>query len=237
LTQTPTKNPSRFSSEPSAIKFSWFSKIVVDLENNITAFVIAIRNFLKDLSDAHLNSFLANWPAPNCKTRSVFPRSLPVLSWMPAAVKAAGKQTKFMVNMLASLANHLSWGQTYTERDFGADFLEKYGWTEFIGLRGPIASDRMACGFLFLGPQIEYPRHSHEAEEVYVPLTGPTLWQCGDQDWAYRAPGRPIYHASWVAHAMQTESVPLLALYLWHGGNLGAEITYRIEPISEYSAL
>jgi len=139
---------------------------------------------------------------------------------MPAAVKAVGKQTEFMVNMLARLANHLTWGQTYSAQDFGAGFLEKYGWTEFIGLRGPIASDRMACGFLFLGPQIGYPRHSHEAEEVYVPLTGQTLWQRGDQDWAYRVPALPIYHASWVPHAMRTETVPLLALYLWRGGNL-----------------
>ena len=193
---------------------------MVDLENNIIALVSAIRNFLEGLNDTHLNSFLADWPLTHCMTRSVYPLSLPVLSWMPAAVEAAGKQIEFIVKMLASLTNHLTWGQTYSAQDFGAGFLERYGWTEFIGLRGPIASDRMACGFLFLGPRIEYPRHSHEAEEVYIPLTGQTLWQRGDQDWAYRTAGLPIYHASWVPHAMRTESVPLLALYLWHGGDL-----------------
>ena len=194
--------------------------MAVDLENEIISFVYAIRNFLKNLNDPHLDSFLANWPAPNCITRSVRPRSLPVLSWMPAAVKATGKQTEFLVGRLAFLANQLTWGQTYSAQDFGAGFLEKYGWTEFIGLRGPIASHRMACGVLFLGPQIEYPRHSHAAEEIYVPLTGQTLWQCGDQEWVYRTPGLPVYHASSVWHAMRTESVPLLALYLWRGGNL-----------------
>ncbi len=193
---------------------------MVDLENTIIAFVSAIRNFLQGLNDAHLKPFLANWPSSDCKIRSIAPHSLPVLSWMPAAVRAAGKQTEFMVNRLASLADHLTWGQTYSARDFGAGFLKKYGWTELIGLRGPIASERVACGFLFLGPQIEYPRHSHEAEEVYVPLTGQTLWQRGDQDWGYRTPGLPIHHAAGVPHAMRTESVPLLALYLWRGGNL-----------------
>ena len=192
----------------------------MDLENNIIAFVITIRNFLKDLNDARLNSFLANWPSPIGKLRPSNPRSLPVISWMPAAVKAAAKQTEFMVNGLASLANQLTWGQTYSAQDFGAGFLEKYGWTEFIGLRGPIASERLACGVLFLGPQLEYSRHSHAAEEIYVPLTGQTLWQCGDQDWACRPPGLPIYHASGVPHAMRTESAPLLAIYLWRGGNL-----------------
>ena len=193
---------------------------MVDLGNDIIAFIIAIRHFLQRLNDPHLNPFLENWPPSNCRMRSVAPRSLPVLSWMPAAVKAAGKQTEFMVKMLASHANHLAWGQTYSAQDFGAGFLERYGWTEFIGLRGPIASERLACGFLLLGPQIEYPRHRHEAEEVYLPLTGQTLWQCGDQDWVYRSPGLPIYHAACVPHAMRTESRPLIALYLWRGGDL-----------------
>ncbi len=189
-------------------------------KNNIIALIIAIRDFLEGIKDVHLKTFLADWPAANCMTRSVLPHGLPVLSWMPAAVKAAGKKTEVIVKMLASLANHIAWGQTYSAEDFGAGFLEKYGWTEFIGLRGPIASNRIACGFLVLGPEVEYPRHSHEAEEVYVPLTGQTLWQRSNQDWAYRAPGLPIYHAAWVPHAMRTETVPLLALYFWRGGNL-----------------
>ena len=189
-------------------------------ENNIIALIIAIRNFLEDLNDIHLKPFLADWPSAKRMTRFVLPHGLPVLSYLPAAVKAAGKKTEIIVKMLASLANHISWGQTYSALDFGAGFLERYGWTELIGLRGPIASNRMACGFLFLGPQIEYPRHSHEAEEVYVPLTGQTRWQRSNQDWIYRDPGLPIYHASWVPHAMRTETVPLLALYLWRGGNL-----------------
>ena len=193
---------------------------MVDIENNFIPFIVAIHDYFKSLNDTRYNSFLTKWPASSFKMRSVSPCSLPVLSWMPAAVKAAGRETAFLVKTLASLANDLAWGQTYSAQDFGAGFLEKYGWTEFIGLRGPIACERMACGVLFLGPQIEYPRHSHEAEEVYVPLTEPTRWQRGDQDWADCAAGQPIYHASRVPHAMRTESVPLLALYLWCGGDL-----------------
>jgi hypothetical protein len=189
-------------------------------QNNIIALITAIRDFLEDIKNAPIETFLADWPSANFKTRSVLPHSLPVLSWMPAVVKAAGKNTEGIVKMLASLANHIAWGQTYSAQDFGAGFLEKYGWTELIGQRGPIASNRIACGFLFLGPEIEYPRHSHEAEEVYVPLTGQTLWQHADQDWAYRVPGLPIFHTSWMPHAIRTETAPLLAIYLWQGGNL-----------------
>jgi len=180
----------------------------------------AIHRFLQDLGDPHLNSFLADWSSAKSPTRSVIPNGLPVLSWMPAAVAAARKEAASLVDMLASAVNQTAWGQTYSAQDFSSGFLEKYGWTELIGLRGPVASDRMACGFLFLGPEIEYPRHSHEAEEIYVPLTGPTFWRRGNKDWELRTPCRPIYHASRVPHAMRTESVPLLALYLWRGTNL-----------------
>ena len=193
---------------------------MLDLAPNIVALINAIRSFLAELDDTHLNTFLPDWPPENCRVRPVAPHALPVLVCMPAAVQAAGKKGAFIVNKLASLANHIAWGQTYSAQDFGVGFLEKYGWTELIGQRGPVTSDRIACGFLLLGPQIEYPRHSHEAEEVYLPLTGRTLWQQSPQEWVYREPCLPIYHAPRVPHAMRTESVPLLALYLWRGANL-----------------
>ena len=137
-------------------------------ENNLIAFIAAIRDFLEGIKDVHIESFLADWPSANCITRSVLPHRLPVLSWLSAAVKAADKKTEGIVKMLAAQANHIAWGQTYSAQDFGVEFLEKYGWTEFIGKRGPITSK----------------------------------------------------HASWVPHAMRTETVPLIALYLWRGGNL-----------------
>ena len=188
--------------------------------NNIIPLIIEIRDFLEGLNDIYLKQLLADWPSTKRVTRSVLPQSLSVLSYLPAVVKATTKKTETLVKRLTLMAHHMAWGQTYTAQDLGAGFLEKYGWTELIGLRGPFASNRVACGFLLLGPQIEYPSHFHEAEEVYVPLTKKTLWQRGKQSWGYRTPGRPIYHASRMPHAIRTEAIPLLALYLWRGGNL-----------------
>jgi Dimethlysulfonioproprionate lyase len=188
--------------------------------DNINALIRIIHNFLEGLEHTHIKPFLADWPSPESTTHAVLPCRLPVLSCLTALVEAAGKETAILVNRLASLANHMAWGQTYSLQDVSSDFLEKYGWTELIGQRGPITSNRMACGFLLLGSQVEYPRHCHEAEEVYVPLTLQTFWQQGKQEWICRVPGVPIYHASWRSHAMRTETTPLLALYLWRGSNL-----------------
>jgi hypothetical protein len=190
------------------------------VSQNIIALINAIRGFLCKLDDVHLKAFLADWPPVKSPMRNIVPRTLPVVDWLPEAVKAACSNGASIVNKLAAIANQIAWGQTYSVEDFGSGFLEKYGWTELIGQRGPVASNRIACGVLILGPQIEYPRHSHEAEEVYVPLTGRTLWQQDQQKWDYRTACRPIYHAPRVPHAMRTESVPLLALYLWRGADL-----------------
>ena len=84
--------------------------------------------------------------------RPIVPMRLPVLACMQQAVKTASEKTRAIVSMLAAMADQMAWGQTYSDEDFGAGFLEKYGWTEFIGLRGPIPSEQMACGVLMLGP-------------------------------------------------------------------------------------
>jgi hypothetical protein len=184
------------------------------------AFVNIIYDYLTGLNDIYLAPFLADWPSKPFKTRTVSQNTLPVLSYLPELVAPENAETERIVAMLTNSAEHLSWGQTYSTEDFGALFLEKYGWTELIGLRGPIASKDIACGFLLLGPNIEYPKHRHAAEEVYVPLSSQALWVQGNEDWVSRAGGVPIYHRPWLTHGMRTESAPLLSLYLWRGSNL-----------------
>ena len=189
-------------------------------QTGIIALTAAVHRFLVDMDDDGLKSYLTDWPSPKDAFRAIPPCDLPVLAYMPAAIKTACKRTEDIVSMLAEIVDQIAWGQTYSAEDFGAEFLKKYGWTEFIGQRGPIPSEKMACGVLMLGPQVEYPRHRHEAEEVYIPLTGQTLWCQGDQDWTFQELGFPIYHAPWVPHAMKTVASPLLALYLWRAGDL-----------------
>jgi len=204
----------------------------MNLENELNSFVISIRRYLEAFSSSRLKPFLKDWPAVPFKMRQASPNYLPVLSYLPAALKAAHDQSRPIVQMLVSLSPNLAWGQTYAAGDFGPDFLERYGWTELIGLRGPIPSERIACGFLLLGPEVEYPRHSHEAQEVYIPMTHKTLWQRGNQAWTAHTAGTPRRHKPWEWHAMRTGSHPLLALFLWQGGNLVQKS--RIEKISDH---
>jgi len=193
---------------------------MLNSEANEIELVAGVHTYLSCLNDAHLEPFLANWPSEPFKIRAILPNPLRVVSCMHAVVQATNAEAASIVNGFGASAQYLQWGQTYVAEDFGAAFREKYGWAEMIGQRGPIASDHIACGFLLLAPDTEYPSHRHAAEEVYLPLTGPTFWKMGDDGWENRLIGLPIYHRPWLTHAMRTESVPLLALYLWRGGNL-----------------
>jgi hypothetical protein len=174
---------------------------------------------LNSLRAAALGPFLADWPLDH-ERRPVVPSGLPVLRWLPEAKADAPALSLELVNDICRAAPSMAWRQTYTAAEVGAAFLENYGWSEIVGLSGPLASERIACGFLLLGPHTYYPRHRHEAEEVYIPLAGTASWQQGDGRWRERPPGTVIHHASDEPHAMRTGERALLALYLWRSANL-----------------
>ena len=115
---------------------------------------------------------------------------------------------------VAALARELDWRQTYTPADFGERFLQHYGCSEWVGERGAFVSDRIACGVLLLGAKTEYPAHSHEAEELYLPLAAAHGGARANSDWRLRPPGSsstiPPGHPRY-AHADE----PLLAAYVW----------------------
>ena len=145
---------------------------------------------------------------------------LPVLDWLTVIAAGHHDFAGPLIEALCRAAPSLTWRQTYTLADIDADFLSNYGYTEIIGPAAPRYSQRLAAGFLLLGPRTHYPRHRHEAEEIYVPLSGEAEWLQGDGVWRQRSPGSLIHHAGDEPHAMRTAAEPLLALYVWYGADL-----------------
>jgi hypothetical protein len=143
-----------------------------------------------------------------------------VLHWLSEAANQAPRFSAELCIALAAAASALAWHQTYTAAEIGRGFLDRYGWCELVGGRGVLEADRIACGFLLLGPETLYPAHRHEAEELYLPLFGSAFWQQIDRPWERQPPGTLIRHESLEPHAMRTSSEPLLALYLWRGAGL-----------------
>jgi hypothetical protein len=194
-----------------------------------SAVTIAVRieELLKSLNRQPVVAILADWPRASA-CRAAVASSLPVLRWLPAI---AGDCAAFAADLVAAVcrqAPSMEWRQTYTVNELGGAFLDNYGWSEILGANGPLASERIACGFLLLGPSTHYPRHRHEAEEIYLPLSGTAAWQQGDAIWRQQPPGTLIHHASEEPHAIRTGADPLLALYLWRSSDLAQKA--RLAP-------
>lgn len=197
----------------------------MDVATNFDGLLQAFRSFIEATgSVAPVGEFLGDidWEMP---ARSMKPHGVACSRLLDRAVELAPAGCRPLAELLARNRGELHWGQTYTAADFGQRFLDNYGWVEMFGTRGHYANDKVAGGFLVLGPDIEYPDHHHLAEEIYIPLTGGTAWRMGDAPFGLRDAGEVIHHASNVNHAMRTGSEPLLALYLWRGGPLAAKST------------
>ena len=191
------------------------------IENSLRPLVAALRELLEAAGPV-ASAFLRDWPR-NLIARPIVARSLPVVSALKGLSRYAAPRTRTLVRAIAALAGDLDWRQTYASADFGEHFLQNYGLSEWIGRRGAFESDALARGVLLLGPDIECPAHSHEAEELYLPLAGHAWWRSAGSDWRLRAPGEWIHHPAWTTHAMRTEREPLLAAYLWRAGDLTAK--------------
>ena len=177
------------------------------------------RRLLAALESPLITEYLTQWPTGALCAPAV-PAAIPGLRHLPAAADLAPAFSAPFARALKSAAPALAWRRSYTPQTVGAEFWDNYGWTEFVGLTGPAPSERLACGVMLLGPGVTYPLHHHEAEEMYVPLSGIADWKMGEQAWEALPPGSVIHHPSNASHAMRTGDAALLALYLWRSDDL-----------------
>ncbi|MFO1035607.1 MAG: dimethylsulfonioproprionate lyase family protein [Geminicoccaceae bacterium] len=174
----------------------------------------ATAGYLLGLRDPIVADFMRAWP-DEPEQRNLQPTMLPVQGFLGDLRATTG-----LAADLVEAAPNLAWRQTYGAAEMPPCFLDRYGWTELLGTRGHWRSDELAAGFLLLGPDTLYPEHRHAAEEIYIVLVGTADWSRGGEGWRRRMPGEVVHHDSQTPHAMRTGAEPLLALYLWRGGDL-----------------
>ncbi len=148
------------------------------------------------------------------------PRILPVgVHFRTAVANAANGPCAPIAAALAALAPDLCWEQNanYLAAPPSADFLNNYGYVEFVGPGRPMSSEAVRVGLLLLGPKTSYPAHRHPAEEIYHVISGRARWWRQGSGWRHESAGALIHHAPGVPHAMACSEQPLLALYCWLG--------------------
>jgi len=118
-----------------------------------------------------------------------------------------------------ALEPDMAWTQTAHYRAaLGDDYMDNYAYSQLVGgWDSMVSHDRIAVGLFLIGPGRHYPEHHHEAEEIYIPLSGDTLWSLDGAPGTTAAPGTAIHNPPWQRHAMTTRETPLFAFYCWRG--------------------
>ena len=152
----------------------------------------------------------------------VTPCMLAAAGLMETSVAGSTGEEKRLLQTFSRHGDHLRWEQSYRKTDgLVLDaMLDAYGFVEVIGARGPFVSERIRAGIGVWGPSIDYPRHHHQAEEVYILLAGSASFRLGDRDESDRYAGDAVYVESNLPHAFSSGTEGLTVCYLWQAGDL-----------------
>ena len=154
------------------------------------------------------------------------PRQRPAPLRLPGCRHYAGALAAARAGALAPVAEafdalepDMAWTQTAHYRAaLGDDYMDNYAYSQVVGgWDSMVEHDRIAVGLFLIGPGRHYPEHHHEAEEIYFPLSGDTLWSLDGGPAVPREPGETIHNPPWQRHAMTTRDTPLFAFYCWRG--------------------
>ncbi len=153
---------------------------------------------------------------------TIEPTYLPAADFLDKTIANTDQQTRALVAIFERQKNRLHWEQSYKREDEVVPdaMLEGYAFAEIIGQRGPFVSDRIRAGIGIWGPDIVYPRHRHQAEEVYVVLAGAAEFKIGAAEEARCGTGDVVFVESNTAHGFHTTDQSLVVYYLWQAGDL-----------------
>ncbi|MEM7215744.1 MAG: dimethylsulfonioproprionate lyase family protein [Pseudomonadota bacterium] len=162
----------------------------------------------------------------NLTGRDVQPQQVPAVKELPEVVQHLGEQEKQLGKLFVDLREQLHWIQSYSADDFGQHMVDHYGYVEIIGTRGHYVSDSLAAGIVYFGRGINYPEHWHDSHALYYPLTGTGLWSQSGGEYLPKKSGEFVFHEPGEPHALKVPDLPLLAVWVWRGGDLAQKSDY-----------
>jgi mannose-6-phosphate isomerase-like protein (cupin superfamily) len=171
---------------------------------------------------------LINWGTEWAGVTSAHLAASDILATAYASAEPATPEYELMRAFVEERASR-HWEQSYSKTDaaVGADMLANYGYAEIIGKQGPFVSACIRAGVGVFGPDIDYPPHCHQAEEVYVILVGSAEFRVGGGARAERRKARDtVQIPSMQHHGFRTTLEPVVILYLWQGGDLREKSTF-----------
>jgi hypothetical protein len=121
------------------------------------------------------------------------------------------------VRLRTAMAAIVPW-LTWVERGVFSNSTDiNRAYIELVGPDGILIHDQFRFGIYWQQRHTVYPKHRHNALELYHIVSGTALWQMGDQNFEGRPPGASFEHLDRIDHATRTQDEDLLALWAWRG--------------------
>ena len=196
---------------------------ISDLELLESVREFALRHPHKDVS--RFAAAMRDWGE---EWQTVESRYLPAAGHLDGAPGQASGASRELLALFERQRHRLCWEQSYRRDDrlVPESMLDGYAFAEIIGKRGPFVSERIRAGIGIWGPGIDYPRHRHQAQEVYIPLAGSAEFSVGDTAPYVRRAGDVVYVESNTPHGFRTGPQCLIVYYLWQAGDLRQTSTF-----------
>ena len=149
---------------------------------------------------------------------AVEPRLLPVVRHLDAVEPSGDAAIDAVLEEFLRLAPALPWRQTAGYLGvLGRDYLDNYGYVQLLGPNAMVEHDAVRVGIGMWGPNLHYPAHQHEAEELYHVLAGEPSFSSGGGSGRTTRPGDAVHHAPWQVHSQDFGARPTVLLYCWTG--------------------
>ncbi|MGO1118373.1 dimethylsulfonioproprionate lyase family protein [Rhodovibrionaceae bacterium A322] len=121
-----------------------------------------------------------------------------------------------LASALADLERSLTWTRRTAPSGQPSDnddrFYDGHANAIIVGDGGLEERQDVTIGVSLVAPGIDYPRHRHPPEEIYIVLSPGEWWQEG-RHFSAKNSGDLIHHEPGVWHAMKSTHLPLLALW------------------------
>ena len=143
----------------------------------------------------------------------------PTLALLPRTVRTITAPEP-LKDAVAKAASVLDWKQVFDDAGGGIDRDLAAGMfaAQALGTYGVFDSTSIAVGIFLLAPNIAYPLHTHEAEEIYYVISGSLTLQHGVEGQRFTVSAGEVSRTPpHRLHGLETGDEPVLVLYAWRG--------------------
>jgi hypothetical protein len=141
------------------------------------------------------------------------PRTNPLSDLLPLINQASVTLPTLCQNMVSSvmdLADDLPWYQRPVA--INPSFMGSHVNAQIIGPEGLEVRQDLIVGVTLMRPNIDYPDHHHEPEELYLVLSD-GRWRQDNGDWHTPGLGGLVHNSSDLMHGMKSVNTPLFAIW------------------------